>query len=121
MVGKPVPVSNAQRPRGSPFSMTAQGRAVSAEPETDSYSVGEELLVDLNPFVQDGPGDCNFVWLPSEVECMNTVGLISQNQVVATDLLQLETCTPLFTNIPPFPYKHYKSLHHYFPISGKTS
>ena len=75
MVGKPVPVSNAQRPRGSPFSTTAQKRAVSAEPETDSYSVGEELLVDLNTFGQDVPGDCNFVGLPSEVECMNSVGV----------------------------------------------
>ena len=49
------------------------------------------------------PGDCNFVGLPSEVECMNSVGLISQNQVVATDLLQLESCRPLFTKNPPIP------------------
>ena len=34
---------------------------------------------------------------------MNTVGLMSQNQVVATDLLQLESCRPLFTKNPPIP------------------
>ena len=66
-------------------------------------SLVSELPIDMNPLGRGVTDDCNFVWPPSEAECMNTVEFTDQSHVFFSDLLVRSVRTFRWDNPPHSP------------------